>query len=183
MRRRLAISLAVLAAALGAAACGDDENDGGSAAATEEQAQRQDEPAPGDLKNTSRKPQVEKPTGSPPRRLEKEDIVIGKGRRAKPGDTLTMHYVGVSFSTGEQFDASWDRGEPFPFELGAGQVIPGWDRGIVGMRKGGRREPRDPARAGLRRAGIAARDRAQRDAHLHRRRARHRLSVPRLSLR
>ena len=56
---------------------------------------------------------IPKPSGSPPRRLEKEDIVKGKGRAAKPGDTLTVHYVGVSFSTGDEFDASWDRGEPF----------------------------------------------------------------------
>jgi peptidylprolyl isomerase len=69
----------------------------------------------------------------------KRDIVTGKGKPAKAGDTLTMQYVGVSWSTGEQFDASWDHGQPFPFKLGAGMVIPGWDKGMVGMRKGGRR--------------------------------------------
>ncbi|MGH2846485.1 MAG: FKBP-type peptidyl-prolyl cis-trans isomerase [Thermoleophilaceae bacterium] len=91
------------------------------------------------MEDTSVKPQIPRPSGSPPRRLQKQDIVEGKGPRAKPGDTLTVHYAGVTFSTGEEFDASWDRGEPFGFPLGAGAVIPGWDRGLVGMREGGRR--------------------------------------------
>jgi peptidylprolyl isomerase len=64
--------------------------------------------------------------------------VKGKGPAARTGDTVTVHYEGVTFSTGEQFDASWDRGRPFTFKLG-GQVIPGWNKGVVGMRKGGRR--------------------------------------------
>jgi peptidylprolyl isomerase len=64
---------------------------------------------------------------------------VGKGKRAKKGDEVTVQYVGVSFSTGQQFDASWDSGQPFPFTLGAGMVIPGWDRGVAGMREGGRR--------------------------------------------
>ena len=82
-----------------------------------------------------------KPAGSPPRRLVKEDIVKGKGPPAKKGDSVTMQYVGVSFSNGEQFDASWDTRRALrPFQLGTGQVIPGWDEGIVGMRKGGRRK-------------------------------------------
>jgi peptidylprolyl isomerase len=68
-----------------------------------------------------------------------KDIVKGKGPKAKPGDTLTMMYTGYSWSNGQKFDASWDRGQPFPFQLGAGMVIPGWDKGMVGMRKGGRR--------------------------------------------
>jgi peptidylprolyl isomerase len=65
--------------------------------------------------------------------------VKGKGPAAKAGDTLTVNYVGVAFSTGDEFDASWDTGQPYPVQLGAGQVIEGWDRGLVGMRKGGRR--------------------------------------------
>ena len=79
-------------------------------------------------------------TGSPPRRLEKEDIVKGKGPAAKPGDTVIVNYVGVSFSTGEEFDASWDTGQPFPVELGSGSVIQGWEEGLVGIKKGGRRK-------------------------------------------
>ena len=66
--------------------------------------------------------------------------VVGKGKRAQTGDTVSVQYVGYSWSTGAQFDASWDRGgEPFEFPLGAGQVIPGWDQGVAGMRPGGRR--------------------------------------------
>jgi peptidylprolyl isomerase len=135
------LALLALVAALGAAACGDDGGgqEGGSAQTTEQQ-QQTSTPAGGGLKDTGTKPTVEKPTGSPPRRLEKEDIVKGTGAPAKRGKNVTVHYVGVSFSTGEQFDASWDSGQPFSFELGAGQVIAGWDQGVAGMRKGGRRK-------------------------------------------
>ena len=68
------------------------------------------------------------------------DVVRGDGRRARAGDSVTVQYVGISWSTGRQFDASWDRGQPFGFPLGQGQVIRGWDRGVRGMRLGGRRE-------------------------------------------
>nr|WP_199223919.1 FKBP-type peptidyl-prolyl cis-trans isomerase [Paraconexibacter algicola] len=90
--------------------------------------------------DTSKKPEIAKPKGDPPPALVQKDIVVGKGEAAQAGDTLSMQYVGVSFSTGKQFDASWDRGgEPFTFPLGQGQVIQGWDQGIVGMKPGGRR--------------------------------------------
>jgi peptidylprolyl isomerase len=102
-------------------------------------------PAP-DIKDTSQKPVIEKPTGRVPRRLKVDDLVKGKGAAAKAGDELTVQYVGVTFSTGEQFDASWDSGQPFSFQLGSGQVIPGWDRGLKGMRKGGRRQLTIPPR-------------------------------------
>jgi peptidylprolyl isomerase len=140
--RRLTLALAVLLAALALVACGDDDGDNDSAAEpTTEQPAPQTETEAADLTDTSVKPVIPKPTGSPPSKLVKEDIVKGKGRAAKAGDSLTMHYVGIAFSTGEQFDASWDTGTPFgPFQLGTGQVIPGWDRGIVGMRVGGRRK-------------------------------------------
>jgi peptidylprolyl isomerase len=95
-------------------------------------------PAPS-LKDTSQKPVIEKPTGPVPRKLKVQDIVKGKGPAAKTGDELTVQYVGVTFSTGDQFDASWDNGQPFSFQLG-GQVIEGWNKGLKGMRKGGRRE-------------------------------------------
>ena len=96
---------------------------------------------------------IEKPTGSPPRKLVKEDIVKGKGPGAKNGDTVVVNYVGVSFSTGEEFDASWDSGQPFPVRLGAGEVIEGWDRGLVGVKKGGRRQLVIPPEQGYGRAG------------------------------
>ena len=75
-----------------------------------------------------------------PTELVSNDIVEGEGPAAKDGDNLSMQYVGVVTETGEEFDASWDRGEPFEFELGSGNVIKGWDQGIVGMKAGGRRE-------------------------------------------
>jgi len=86
------------------------------------------------------RPQVDKPEGDIPFALGVDDIVVGDGAEATRGTKVTVHYVGVAFSTGEEFDASWDRGRPFQFKLGRGQVIPGWDEGVQGMRVGGRRK-------------------------------------------
>lgn len=85
------------------------------------------------------KPAIGPIEGAPPPDLVVEDIVVGEGPEARPGQLVTVHYVGVSFSTGAEFDASWNRNEPFTFSLGGGQVIAGWDRGVVGLRVGGRR--------------------------------------------
>jgi len=87
----------------------------------------------------SAKPDVPEPAGTPPDELVTDDVVVGDGDAAKPGSHVTVHYVGVSFSNGKQFDASWDRGKPFDFPLGAGSVIQGWDFGVTGMKEGGRR--------------------------------------------
>ena len=86
------------------------------------------------------KPEVDFPGGEPPAELEITDIWEGDGRVASAGDRVTVHYVGVAHSTGEEFDASWNRGEPLSFQLGAGQVIAGWDQGVQGMKVGGRRQ-------------------------------------------
>jgi peptidylprolyl isomerase len=89
---------------------------------------------------TNEKPEVEVPVGQAPSyQLELEDLVTGEGKEAVAGRVVEVHYVGVSWSTGQQFDASWDRGDTFKFALGKGQVIPGWDQGVAGMRVGGRR--------------------------------------------
>lgn len=86
------------------------------------------------------KPQVDVPAGeSPPAELELDDLVVGEGAAAVPGRQVEVHYVGVAWSTGAQFDASWDRGDPFSFGLGQGRVIEGWDLGVAGMKVGGRR--------------------------------------------
>lgn len=85
------------------------------------------------------KPSIAIPDGDPPVALLVEDVEVGDGVEAVPGSAPVMHYVGASWSTGKQFDASWDRGTTFSFKLGSGQVIQGWDRGIVGMKVGGRR--------------------------------------------
>jgi peptidylprolyl isomerase len=140
----LSITLALV---LGAAivGCGGDDSSSGSG----EQAAAPT-PAPaapanidaivkGITKNTKKEPKIVTPEGDPPTKLVIKDIVKGKGPKAKAGDTLTMQYVGYSWSNGQKFDASWDRGQPFPFQLGAGMVIPGWDQGMAGMQKGGRR--------------------------------------------
>jgi peptidylprolyl isomerase len=86
------------------------------------------------------KPQVDVPSGQEPSgRLEVEDLTVGEGAEAASGNTVEVHYVGVSWATGKQFDASWDRGDTFKFGLGQGQVIQGWDQGVQGMKVGGRR--------------------------------------------
>jgi peptidylprolyl isomerase len=85
------------------------------------------------------------PKGPAPKQLVIRDLVKGTGAVAQSGNQVTVQYVGVDYKTGKQFDASWDRGQPFPFQLGGGQVIPGWDKGVAGMRIGGRRELIVPA--------------------------------------
>src|SRR4051812_45667181 len=86
------------------------------------------------------RPQIEKPEGDIPFELIVEDIVVGQGDEAVPGSKVTVHYTGVTFRSGQEFDASWNRSQPFEFRLGKGQVIPGWDQGLPGMRVGGRRK-------------------------------------------
>jgi peptidylprolyl isomerase len=91
------------------------------------------------------KPEVDFPGGEPPADLEIKDLWEGEGAEAKSGDNVSVHYVGVAFSTGEEFDSSWNRGTPLQFPLGAGRVISGWDQGLQGMRVGGRRQLTIPA--------------------------------------
>jgi peptidylprolyl isomerase len=85
------------------------------------------------------KPEIDFPEGPSPSELEIVDLTVGEGAEAQAGQTVSVHYVGVSHSSGEQFDASYDRGQPLQFRLGVGQVISGWDTGVQGMRVGGRR--------------------------------------------
>jgi len=86
------------------------------------------------------KPEIDFPGDVAPADLVIEDLALGDGPEAKAGDSISAHYVGVSHATGEEFDASWNRGSPLEFRLGVGQVIKGWDLGIVGMKVGGRRK-------------------------------------------
>ena len=145
MPRNIVKILSVATAGILLLGCG---NDGGESAATDSSTEIPTSieivptPTPaGDVDNAdlSVKPLVTIPPSSPPTELLIEDLVVGSGSPVGVGDFLIMDYVGVSYSTGLQFDASWDRGSPFPFELGAGRVIQGWDQGIVGMSVGGRR--------------------------------------------
>jgi peptidylprolyl isomerase len=99
------------------------------------------------------KPEVVIPEGEPPADLVIDDLIAGEGDPAAAGQEVSVHYVGVAWSTGRQFDASWDRNETFEFRLGAGQVIGGWDRGVAGMRPGGRRRLTIPPELGYGQAG------------------------------
>ncbi|EWC60509.1 peptidylprolyl isomerase, FKBP-type [Actinokineospora spheciospongiae] len=94
------------------------------------------------------KPEIDRPDGPPPADLVIEDITVGDGDEAKAGQVVSVHYAGVTFASGEEFDASWNRGEPFGFPLGAGRVIAGWDRGVQGMKVGGRRKLTIPPHLG-----------------------------------
>lgn len=86
------------------------------------------------------RPEIDFIDGPPPADLQVTDLKIGEGEQAGHGSTVQVHYVGVSHSTGEEFDASWNRGEPLSFRLGSGMVISGWEQGVMGMRVGGRRQ-------------------------------------------
>jgi peptidylprolyl isomerase len=100
------------------------------------------------------KPHVYVPPGeAPPAELVVEDLVEGDGVEAQSGNDVEVHYVGVAWSTRKQFDASWDRGDTFVFGLGRGQVIKGWDEGVVGMKVGGRRRITIPPNKGYGAAG------------------------------
>lgn len=146
LKPRLLLTALLAALALFAVACGDDEKDTAAAPAetTAEQPQTE-EAAPAKetaaiSKDLEEKPSIESPGGEPPAELQKEDVVKGDGATAKEGDNVSVQYVGVNWSNGAEFDASWNRGEAFTFTLGAGNVIPGWDEGVKGMKEGGRRK-------------------------------------------
>jgi peptidylprolyl isomerase len=128
---RRPVALLLACAALAPAGCGGD---------SEQEASQSPAASPTPTPTAGpTKPTVAKPKGKAPERLVKKDLRKGSGAVAEPGQVVQVQYVGVSFKTGKQFDASWDRGEAFAFQLGAGQVIPGWDDGIPGMKVGGRR--------------------------------------------
>jgi peptidylprolyl isomerase len=117
-------ALAVVVAAVLIARGGDDSSSGPDSISTD----------------LSSKPEIPVSDDPPPSDLQIEDAVEGDGASAKAGDDVAVQYVGVDYETGEEFDSSWDSGQPFNFKLGSGQVIPGWDQGVEGMKEGGRRE-------------------------------------------
>jgi peptidylprolyl isomerase len=130
------LTAVLLCLALAVAGCGDDDS------TTTDAAAQSDAPAAQSAAEASQrtKPTVTVPQGAPPAKLVENDLIEGSGAAANAGDEVTVDYVGVGFDSGKEFDASWDRGEPFSFSLGGGEVIPGWDQGIEGMKAGGRRE-------------------------------------------
>jgi peptidylprolyl isomerase len=135
MLRVFAIA-ALLAGVLAVTGCGNDNE---KSAATPAATQTPAATATAAPAAEPKKPTVRVPKTKPPKKLVVKDLRKGTGPAAKPGDTVTVQYVGVNFKGGKQFDASWDRGQPFSFSLGGGQVIKGWDLGVAGMKVGGRR--------------------------------------------
>ena len=152
------IILASLAAfsLAGLAACGDDTQKSADDIAAEQAAEQvknppevaeveeptlkvvKVEPGPGEG-DINKKPQIPKQTGPDPKELIAQDLIVGKGKAAEQGDKVAVQYVGVLRSNGKEFDSSWKRGQPFEVTLGQGAVIQGWDQGLVGIKKGGRR--------------------------------------------
>jgi peptidylprolyl isomerase len=139
------LATAALAAALALTACSDGGSDTVAAPEPSKATSCPGAPTPvpppvGATTDLKTKPVITVPKTPPPATLQVSDIVQGQGELACSGQNVEMQYVGVTYADGKQFDASWDRGEPFPFQLGGGRVIGGWDQGIVGMKVGGRRQ-------------------------------------------
>ena len=142
MHGRLLLLIAAICAALALAGCGGDDDSSTTSESTATTEATTEEQAPA---AEATKPEVTVPSSPPPKKLETKDLKKGTGATAKAGDYVTVQYVGVGYDSKEQFDASWDRGEPFSFTLGNGEVIKGWDQGVAGMKVGGRRELIIPA--------------------------------------
>lgn len=116
------VALVVIVGVVLIARAGDDPDDGSTTA------------------EAASKPEVAVPEGPPPSELQIEDLEEGEGDAAQAGDRVSVHYVGVDFSSGDEFDSSYERGQPLQLEIGGGQVIPGWEQGLEGMKVGGRRQ-------------------------------------------
>jgi len=137
-RRPLALTLTAVLA-LAAAGCGSSKDKTTSTSSSSSTAATTDTAAAPATAKPRPKPKVKVPAGKPPKKLVIKDLIPGTGQAAKAGDPITVNYIGVNFADGKPFDNSYDRGQPFPFQLGGGQVISGWDNGLVGMKVGGRR--------------------------------------------
>jgi peptidylprolyl isomerase len=149
------VSTLVLCALLALAGCGGSSD---SSSTTESSGSASTESTTTAKESTTTvkektKPTVAVPKGAPPKKLVVKEIEEGTGATAKAGDQVTVQYVGVNYKTGKEFDSSWSRNEPFTFNLGAGEVIPGWDEGVAGMKVGGRRELIIPPELGYGEAG------------------------------
>ncbi len=151
VRSRTAIGLATVAAVILMAGCGSSSSSSGIGVGVENTSDEAlaKSSASGATSSTtattptsgalSKEPTVPPQSGTPPTKLVTKDLIVGTGPEAKAGETVTVNYVGVLYKGGKEFDASWKRNEPFTFTLGRGQVIPGWDQGVAGMKVGGRR--------------------------------------------
>lgn len=151
MRLRNPIALGLIALSLAAAGCGEEDASEVADDARQEQSPQSQEEVGGSAQEGEggaataeeaaqrTKPEIEVPEGPPPSQLRVEDVIEGAGPEVSAGQQIAVNYIGVSYSSGEEFDNSFDRGMPFEFALGGGMVIPGWDQGIEGMKVGGRR--------------------------------------------
>ena len=145
--KRLALTLLACLALVGAG-CGSSDDSSTSSSESTATSTESSEKSPAESGGSTEKssggektkPKVTVPSGPPPKQLEIKEIEEGTGAEAKAGDEVTVQYVGVGYDSKKEFDSSWSRNEPFAFGLGAGQVIPGWDQGVEGMKVGGRRE-------------------------------------------
>jgi peptidylprolyl isomerase len=165
LRPRAGAGLAMFAAvALIAAGCGGSSSSSSSIGVgvenkSEEKLATAGAPTPAKAATTptsgplSKEPSVTPPSGPAPSKLVVKEIIPGTGSEAKSGEMVTVNYVGVLYNGGKVFDASWKRKEPFQFTLGQGQVIPGWDQGVAGMKVGGRRELIIPSALGYGKTG------------------------------
>jgi peptidylprolyl isomerase len=158
IRSRTVLGLATVAAAILVAGCGSSSSSSTIGVGVENKADESlakssgstatptstaaTTPTSGPL---SKEPAVTPPSGPAPTKLVTKEIIAGTGAEAKAGESVTVNYVGILYNGGKEFDASWKRNEPFTFTLGRGQVIPGWDQGVPGMKVGGRRELIIPA--------------------------------------
>lgn len=130
----------VLALATAGCGGGDSSSSGSESSASTSESSEPTSTEPEEEQAEFLRPTPEVPKGRPPKSLALRDVVKGSGAAAEEGDEVTVNYVGVNYKSGKEFDASWDRNEPFTFTLGSGEVIPGWDQGIEGMKVGTRRE-------------------------------------------
>lgn len=140
MMRRMKTALVAILICAGLAIAGCGGSDDSSTSSGESSAATTTESSSPEAAGEKTKPTVTVPKGAPPQQLEIKEIEEGSGAEAKSGDEVTVQYVGVDYKNGKEFDSSWSRNEPFSFTLGRGEVIPGWDQGVEGMKVGGRRE-------------------------------------------
>jgi peptidylprolyl isomerase len=137
-RGKILIVSSCAALVLTVAGCGSSSDSSSSTQSASEATST--EAKGGGATDLKEKPKVTVPGGAAPKKLEEKEIVVGSGAEAKAGDEVTVQYVGVGYDSKEEFDSSWSRNEPFSFTLGGGEVITGWDKGVAGMKVGGRRE-------------------------------------------
>jgi FKBP-type peptidyl-prolyl cis-trans isomerase len=134
------LSILTVCVALVVSGCGGSDDSSTGSSESSAPSSNESTPTKSSTGANKTKPEVTVPKSAPSKQLVVKELEEGSGPTAKAGDEVTVQYVGVGYKSKEEFDSSWSRNEPFTFGLGAGQVIPGWDQGVEGMKVGGRRE-------------------------------------------